>query len=629
MRLHLAIILAAATALSATAGCSGGNTSAAAVSQPCAVDGDCPTNTTCVNGFCGAGSGISSSGGPSFSADAGQGGFSDGAASSSGGAGASGGGADPCAGGTCCKTEIDCEDRACKTRMCVGGRCAWPQKALAECECFSTADCDDGNSCTAQKCLSFACSYERYLNPENPTDLTDPDDPTQRCCADAGECGATEGQWAECLQHRCVFHKLVTCKADGDCDDGNACTVGRCDAADGNGKCVFDAKDGCCTSNSDCNDGSACSADTCKDGICSYASAGGAGCCAVPKDCDDGLGCTADACDAKFQCKYAVIGKGCCNDVDDCDDDKKCTVDTCTDHKCSNVMPPEGCCKKDADCDDGDPCATAACVAGDCKFTTVKGCCKSATDCEDGDKCTNDACVNGKCSFSSNGQCCSNNAQCEDGNKCTTDSCNGGLCKHEQIAGCTVGGGSSGSSGGSSGGGGTQSCQGKCEQFDPTMLCSCQSFCDLLGNCCQDYKSVCSTSSGSCKGKCGDPIVGSCSCSSGCELFGSCCGDYKTECAGGGSSGGGTSGSCKGKCGDFSAGASCQCDTGCASAQDCCSDYATQCGGGGSSGGAVCSGGINSCKDQCGKFDAFASCQCDVGCKSAGDCCSDLGACCP
>ena len=129
--------------------------------------------------------------------------------------------------------------------------------------CQSDFECNDGDSCTADRCSGGLCVA----------------DPIPECCQSAT-----------------------------DCDDGFACTIDACQ----NGKCVYEEQPGCCQSVDECDDGNACSLDLCQNGACTYSASGAAGCCKAAADCEDGSACTAHTC-TDFQCKTTSVGgPGCC-----------------------------------------------------------------------------------------------------------------------------------------------------------------------------------------------------------------------------------------------------------------------------------------------------------------------------
>ena len=86
----------------------------------------------------------------------------------------------------------------------------------------------------------------------------------------------------DCVDDDCASDPICACATDGDCDDGDPCTIGTCDL--GVGLCAFEAVD--------CDDGVDCTVDSCTPG---------SGCTATPDHaaCADGDLCTADTCGAQ------------------------------------------------------------------------------------------------------------------------------------------------------------------------------------------------------------------------------------------------------------------------------------------------------------------------------------------
>ena len=188
--------------------------------------------------------------------------------------------------------------------------------------------------------------------------------------------------------------KAPSCKNDGNCNDGNACTVDTCNK---NGDCV----NSFAKSDVECNDGEACTWDwcdaasgckhannnvVCDDGnACTDKDACAAGKCGGQlKVCDDKNTCTADSCDPKAGgCKYAAKA-----DATLCSDGLVCTLkDSCKAGKCAGGK---------GKCDDGNACTVDACnaVSGACTHTAAA----DATKCDDGNACTvGDACTKGVC----------------------------------------------------------------------------------------------------------------------------------------------------------------------------------------------------------------------------------------
>ena len=176
------------------------------------------------------------------------------------------------------------------------------------------------------------------------------------------------------------------------------------------------------------------------------------------------------------------------------------------------------------------------------------------------------------------------------------------------------------------GSGGSNSCSGKCGGQAPGG-CYCDEDCVSLGDCCNDYESVCgSGAGGSCQGYCGGQSPQGCYCDSQCTQMGDCCPDYSSTCSGTGSGSG--SNSCYGYCGSQPPGGQCYCDSQCAQYGDCCPDYSSACGGstGGSTGG---SGAGETCAGSNCNGPGIGNCYCDDQCTIYNDCCIDYSAYCP
>ncbi len=211
---------------------------------------------------------------------------------------------------------------------------------------------------------------------------------------------------------------------DLSCDDGDACTIDRCEPAVG-----------CVNESIDCGDGSACTVDTCEPD---------SGCVNTALSCDDGDLCTEDMCDEAAGCVHADVSAS-------CDDDTVCTTDTCD--------PSVGCVNAVIDCDDDNECTAESCDAvSGCDSTPVAdgtscnrglGLCASgvceAVDCSDDLGCDDrDACTMDTCNVSTN-QCVhvDVSAGCDDGNACTEDRCDpvSGCLNTDVSAGCDDGDG--------------------------------------------------------------------------------------------------------------------------------------------------------------------------------------------
>jgi len=127
--------------------------------------------------------------------------------------------------------------------------------------------CDDGNSCTDDKCLSDGnCVNE----------------PNKVLCDDQDVCTEID----VCKEGKCVGKKPKNC------DDGNMCTDDSCDDVIG------------CENNpnkADCEDGNPCTTDKCSGGKCQKTGF---------TDCNDNNPCTTDSCSTISGCVHSVGPNG-------------------------------------------------------------------------------------------------------------------------------------------------------------------------------------------------------------------------------------------------------------------------------------------------------------------------------
>ena len=143
-----------------------------------------------------------------------------------------------------------------------------------------------------------------------------------------------------------------TCQHQYDlCDDGDACTLDKCDPDQG---CVNLKIANC---GQPCEDPALdCSADTtCLKWGCGPVSAV---CIELPVLCDDGDPCTADVCQEQAGgCSSLPIpkcGNACVNDI-------QCQPDNPSQSPCQEVGCVDGFCAELPICDDGDPCTLDIC----------------------------------------------------------------------------------------------------------------------------------------------------------------------------------------------------------------------------------------------------------------------------
>lgn len=108
------------------------------------------------------------------------------------------------------------------------------------------------------------------------------------------------------------------------------------------------------------------------------------------------------------------------------------------------IPPP---CVEDADCATGDPCIASACSEVGCVETNIcherekspceladapPDCCIEDKDCDDGDPRTLDVCDGASCAHNVNPDACANDVDCDDAEECTVDACDAttAVCGH-------------------------------------------------------------------------------------------------------------------------------------------------------------------------------------------------------
>lgn len=229
------------------------------------------------------------------------------------------------------------------------------------------------------------------------------------------------------------------CATDGDCDDGDGCTIDSCVES----VCAFDAA----------ADMADCEADgapgLCLSGVCTAV-------CSSAEDCDDDEVCTIDSCDASTSlCVHTplpdqeqlgaeldgdcanlfCIGGATVRDVNDSDlpvDDNPCTDDVCNDGTPSNPFLPEGTscggnlvcnavgvctgCLIPSDCPTpSNPCMATTCVNSECGLEPGN----------DGDPCASDGVFCNGQEVCSSGNCVSPGDPCDgpDGDGDCSETC--------------------------------------------------------------------------------------------------------------------------------------------------------------------------------------------------------------
>jgi len=321
--------------------------------------------------------------------------------------------------------------------------------------CQFNSDCDDGNQCTEDICISGICE-------NNPL--------SGGSCDDGLYCTVND------------YCDNGVCKGGGlmDCNDDNVCTDDACD--ENLDRCVHT------NNNEPCDDGLFCNGtDTCSGGSCSVHS--GNPCppsapycieatdqcvsvaCFNDSDCDDGNPCTDDICQ-----NPGTDSANCINTNDDsnsCNDGKWCTInDRCSSGSC--IGDPRN-------CNDGNECTDDICNENldrcDHPYNN--------NSCNDGLWCT----INDRCQ---NGACTGEQRDCSDSYSCTIDTCNESLdrCEHSPPSGGCMPGQNR-----NCGDCGTQTCTSSCTWGSCT--CSTQTQSQPCGNCGSGQKTrTCSQSTG-------------------------------------------------------------------------------------------------------------------------------------
>ena len=120
------------------------------------------------------------------------------------------------------------------------------------CSCTTDSQCNDGDPCTADKCVAGACQH----------------DPVPGCCTSDGQCNDNN----PCTTDRCAVNVCQhdplpgCCTGDGQCNDGDPCTTDRCAA----NVCQHDPLPGCCTGNGQCDDNDPSTEDHCVGNVCQH-----------------------------------------------------------------------------------------------------------------------------------------------------------------------------------------------------------------------------------------------------------------------------------------------------------------------------------------------------------------------
>ena len=263
------------------------------------------------------------------------------------------------------------------------------------------------------------------------------------CNTNLGICVHTADVDATCTGLFCdgddICNNLGLCENVGprNCDDPHLCTIDTCDEL--NNVCLNVPMNTLCTDNVFCNGMEICDASTgCESG--------------TAPDCDDNNECTVDACDVDIDMCTKIPDDGACDNGLFCDGDETCDILL----GCQSGTAP--------DCDDSDVCTTDACdedidmctnIAddGDCDDNlfcngvetcdSLLGCqAGTAPDCDiDGVVCTDDSCneETDTCNHTPNNANCDNGLFCDGPEICTAGGCQAGTAPDCDIDGvvCT------------------------------------------------------------------------------------------------------------------------------------------------------------------------------------------------
>ncbi|KYQ90108.1 PA14 domain-containing protein [Tieghemostelium lacteum] len=259
--------------------------------------------------------------------------------------------------GTCKQTAVTCEDKTSQCLLnprCDSskGGCIYDRKCPTN-ACF-TASCDGSGGCVPKnctgtdKCKIYSCDTTYGCQSKNKCQ------PSSACmqavCSADGTCSETPIQ--DCKDCDCTGKlnkcQVKSCNSQAQCvpvdvstEDGNACTTGSCDLTTGQITQTLKQCGSCQTCNStnancdnhpesNCNDGNICTVEKCDaSGNCIHANL----------TCDDGDACTDDVCD-QF--------KGCQHTPKTCKDLNACQIGYCD--KVQGCLTKERECKSDYFC---------------------------------------------------------------------------------------------------------------------------------------------------------------------------------------------------------------------------------------------------------------------------------------
>jgi hypothetical protein len=356
-----------------------------------------------------------------------------------------------------CSNTLSCDDGdLCTDDSCSNGDCTNTPKT-----------CDDGSGCTSDSCNSFSgncvsidiCEEDYYCSDEGLCEEIDVPDTCEDSaqCDDGNECTADSCSGGSCvnlINPKCgeTCNRNLNCIDENPCNGMESCSDNVCVSGIALESCGVDG-----TLSVDCFDFPYLSPGT-EFTTCEHLP----GCEIKPKFCDANLIECKDcelydgdgSCVIYQQCKNSklyvqgaicyyhgnVPGKNCvkateaCKNVSKCEDHSQweceedlCDVGDCVlndKNKCIDAPLINPC--KGIVCNDEKECTFDSCIS-------TTGQCQFVEDCVSGSKCDSDL---GLCVQSQLPNICTNNSQCDDENDCTADSCNNGECLNVEIADC-------------------------------------------------------------------------------------------------------------------------------------------------------------------------------------------------
>ena len=342
-----------------------------------------------------------------------------------------------------CAEDADCpvEEMICTNFTCF---------STGYTECVVSSQCSQGEHCAFGVCVTDACVHSSQCGSgelcqmgtcveESTISCTDDSMcPDGAICSDSA-CQATEEPYActqdadcaplgeyVCLEQQCLPRQRVQCFEDADCPgQDSVCEVGVC----------RDTND--CVTSSQCDAGERCTNQRCTPGDCidSIQCAGGELCAMGACTPETDFPCSDDA-----QCPNgAMCNDGVCQDNGQpysCLDDETCQAlgeFSCFQGACIPGANLE--CRQDTDCSD----PAYVCNSGICAPAPDPDECTLSSQCEPGMNCTDGACVSTSCSADSqcgfeescvSGQCidpgsitCAADVDCPTNHRCLDDRC--------------------------------------------------------------------------------------------------------------------------------------------------------------------------------------------------------------